>query len=114
MPEMQVKEKQLNTAKSKLHKQLEKPDNAFVNSITGVVLALILLIGVTVILGWHLRLRLLVQFIPGTIPMQYNSGLCFILLAASTWIFISRRFHNAVPAIGSALVIIFSTLNLIH
>lgn len=70
--------------------------------ITG--LTTVVVIGLCVIVGWHLHLQSLVQIIPGTIPMQYNTALCFITLALSAMGIISERIPRPVCVITSSLV----------
>src|SRR5260221_2259022 len=78
------------------------------------VLTAILLIGVGVLVGWHGHIRLLIQILPGVIPMQYNTALCFLALAASGWIRISDSHRPArtriVSAAGGALVCVMGAL----
>jgi signal transduction histidine kinase len=62
------------------------------------------LLGVFVIAGWRLHLPRLVRVIPGAIPMQYNTALCFIALGAGTWLLVSRRHFVTVPALCGAAV----------
>lgn len=48
------------------------------------LLGCVCLVGLLVIVGWHLEIRALVQIIPGAIAMQYNTALCFVILAATS------------------------------
>jgi CheY-like chemotaxis protein len=47
------------------------------------VTATVALIGAAVLTGWHLRVRVLVQIVPGAVLMQDNTALCFLALSAS-------------------------------
>src|SRR5205085_2511264 len=62
--------------------------------ITLAVLVAITLISISVLAGWYFHARLLIQVIPGTIAMQYNTALCFIVLAACSLALILRRGHR--------------------
>ena len=75
-----------------------------------VCFAVVALIGLCVIVGWHFHLRSLVQIIPSTIPMQYNTALCFILLAVSAGLMITQRIPRLLPALGSSLVALMGGL----
>src|SRR5215210_1011023 len=75
-----------------------------------ICLAAIVLIGLCVIAGWHFHIRSLVQIIPGTIPMQYNTALCFILLAISAGMMITRRIPRLLPALGGSLAALMGGL----
>ncbi|MBI3653731.1 MAG: PAS domain S-box protein [Acidobacteria bacterium] len=79
-----------------------------------VVQVLIALLGGGVIIGWYLHLRGLVQVISGTIPMQYNTALCFLFLGVSTWFGVSKRGSRFLPVLGSSLVIFLSAVNLLQ
>lgn len=39
-----------------------------------------IVLGLVVLLGWHLGIRSWVQVLPGFVPMQYNTALCFVLV----------------------------------
>jgi signal transduction histidine kinase len=74
------------------------------NSVTLFFTSAITLLGAGVIAGWHLRLRPLVQVIPESIPMQYNTALCFLVLGASAGALVKGRFGRALPTAGGAFV----------
>jgi PAS domain S-box-containing protein len=78
--------------------------------LTKSVLAGIILVGISVIAGWHLQVRVLVQVFSGVIPMQYNTALCFIVLAASAWLLVARRGHWLMPGLGGAFVSLMGAL----
>jgi signal transduction histidine kinase len=40
----------------------------------------VMLIGLTVLVGWHAHILVAVQIVHGMIPMQYNTALCFLAL----------------------------------
>src|SRR5262245_59240299 len=73
-----------------------------------------MLTSVGVIVGWYLHWRILVQPLSQTILMQFTTAVCFILLAGSSWLFVSKRGHHLLPVIGSALVVLMSGLTLIQ
>jgi diguanylate cyclase (GGDEF)-like protein/PAS domain S-box-containing protein len=81
-----------------------------VDVITELVLAGIVLVGIGVIAGWHLHVRVLVQVFSGVIPMQYNTALCFIVLAAGGWLLVKRRASWLAPATGGAFVSLMGML----
>lgn len=69
-----------------------------------ICLFVIALIGLCVLIGWHARLLPLVQVIPGAIPMQHNTALCFIVLAASATAMTTRIIPRLLPALGGTVV----------
>lgn len=88
----------------------EIPPQQKTSSFAYVFLAAVALIGVLVIIGWHLHVRLLVQIVPGAIPMQYNTALCFIVVGISGLLLITHRGHLVSPALGGALLIVMGAL----
>jgi PAS domain S-box-containing protein len=68
------------------------------------ICAVVALSGIGVLTGWYFHLRALVQILPGAIPMQYNTALCFVALGVSGLFFLSRRGHWLLPAGGGAFV----------
>lgn len=68
------------------------------------------LIGLCVLMGWHAHSRLLIQIIPGAVPMQYNTALCFVVLGVSAWTLFAGRGPRVLPAIGAWLLILVSLL----
>ena len=53
--------------------------------------AIVLLCSILVLVGWWLRVREVVQVLPGAAPMQANTALCFLFLAIG---FISERWRE--------------------
>jgi len=88
--------------------------NAFTTSRGDLVIlyitAAVALVGICVLVGWHLHVRALVQIIPGAIPMQYNAALCFLVLSASAGALVSRRVHPGLARVGGALVAFMGAL----
>ena len=41
-----------------------------------------LVLGLAVMIGWHLKLPLVIQIHPSFVPMQYNTALGFLLAGA--------------------------------
>lgn len=41
------------------------------------------LLGITVVLGWILQIRVMVEIIPGLVAMVFNTGLCFVLAGSA-------------------------------
>lgn len=68
------------------------------------------LIGVVVIAGWHSHVRALVQVIPGAIPMQYNTALCFIALGAGAAALLLGRARRAMAAVGGLFAALMGAL----
>jgi PAS domain S-box-containing protein len=48
-----------------------------------VVGVLVMMLGLTILIGWHARLPLLVQLHPTFAPMKYNTALCFLFSGAA-------------------------------
>jgi PAS domain S-box-containing protein len=74
------------------------------------ILIVIVLIGIGVIVGWHLHLRFMVQILPGVIPMQYNTALCFIVMGLSALLLLRRQGPQILPALGGAFLIVMGAL----
>jgi PAS domain S-box-containing protein len=88
----------------------EKAATGVADKITLAVMVTVALVGVGVIAGWHLHLHALIQVLPGAIPMQYNTALCFLLLGASASAFVALRGNRLLPVIGGSLVALMGTL----
>jgi sensor domain CHASE-containing protein len=69
------------------------------------------LLGLLVIIGWHLYLPWLVQPRPSWPPMQYNTALCFVLMGVAFDAWASRR-PRAVVLITGGLVAITGCLTM--
>ncbi|MGI8837660.1 MAG: hypothetical protein ACR2H4_13635 [Pyrinomonadaceae bacterium] len=74
------------------------------------ILTAIILVGLGVLIGWHLHLRFLVQIMPGVIPMQYNTALCFIVMGISGLLVVGRRGLRILPVIGGLLLTVMGSL----
>lgn len=48
-------------------------------------------VGMLVIIGWHLKIPVLFQLSPDLVPMQYNTALCFLLLSGAK---IAQIYHK--------------------
>lgn len=68
--------------------------------------AALLLLGVTVMTGWLLQVRALVEFIPGHGGMVFSTALCFALLGAALLLPALRPllYRRAQQALGAAVV----------
>jgi len=88
----------------------KSPTRSFWEAVTLVTLIVIMCVGIGVLAGWHLHARVLVQVLPGVIPMQYNTALCFLVLGASAWALVARRGHPLLPAVGGVLVAVMGAL----
>ncbi len=89
--------------------QASKSSSSSTALFSHIVLLAVVGVGLGVIAGWHLHIQMLVQVAPGVIPMQYNTALCFIALAASGWLAM-RRGYRIAPAIGGGLVALMGGL----
>ena len=74
--------------------------------------AAVLLLGVSVMLGWIVGIDLLVQVLPGLAPMQFNNALCFVLLGISGIAYVVGRTQFVLPLAASGLIL--SSLTLIQ
>jgi PAS domain S-box-containing protein len=70
------------------------------------------LFGLLIIVSWHARWRSILQVLPDTAPMQYNTALCFILSGAGLFLLTTRRAHYA-AWLGGA-VLLFTQLTLLE
>lgn len=59
--------------------------------------ALVMILGLTVLMGWHARLPLLIQLHPTFAPMKYNTALCFLCCGAALLAIASTKRWIAVP-----------------
>jgi PAS domain S-box-containing protein len=78
--------------------------------ITRLVLTGVAVIGLGVIVGWHFRVRVLVQLFSGAIAMQYNTALCVLVLALSGYMLVTRRGHWLGPVFGGAFTAVMGAL----
>src|SRR6266851_2819934 len=78
--------------------------------VTRAILAGVAVVGIGVIAGWHLHIRVLVQVFSGVIPMQYNTALCFIALAVSGWLLLSSQRYWLGSVIGGAFAALMGAL----
>jgi PAS domain S-box-containing protein len=104
----------MNISTIEVKNRKRRTDRALWDAIVIVALVAIILLGVSVMIGWHIRWRILVQPISGTIPIQYNTALAFLVLGASTLVFVTNRFHRLFPVIGSAFLVLLSGLTLMQ
>ena len=74
------------------------------------ILCTVVILAGGVLLGWHLRMPALISIIPGAIAMQYNTALCFIVLALSNIPLVLQSKRRLVPALGNSLVALFGGL----
>jgi len=58
---------------------------------------LVILLGLTVLVGWHARLPLLIQLHPTFAPMKYNTALCFLCTGVALLAIRSGRRRLALP-----------------
>src|ERR1700704_2587065 len=76
--------------------------------LSGLVGAVLVLLGGTVTVGWWMQLSLLVRVLPGFTPMVFNTALCFVLAGGALLVPFSDtdRYRRVTTAIGGALVLI--------
>ncbi|MDO8597579.1 MAG: PAS domain S-box protein [Sulfuricaulis sp.] len=67
---------------------------------------LLVLGGIAVMLGWGLRLPLLVQMAPGYSPMVFSTALCFALTGSALLIPASNRHARATTALGGLIAVV--------
>lgn len=63
------------------------------------------LLGAIVMAGWWLRIAVLVQVIPGFVPMQFNTALCFVCCGAGTLCLTANR-KQAAGLMGGVVLMI--------
>jgi hypothetical protein len=51
--------------------------------------------GLLVIASWYAQWRAILQIVPGSAPMQYNTALCFVLSGAGLFLLTTRRLRPA-------------------
>jgi PAS domain S-box-containing protein len=68
----------------------------------------IVLMAIAVLIGWHAHLAMAIQILPGLIPMQYNTALCFLVLSLSSLSL--GRVRKLWVAIGGTLVALMGML----
>lgn len=69
------------------------------------------MLGLVVMLGWHLHAPLVIQIQPGLVPMQYNTALGFLLGGLGLWF--ARQQRWPVSALLGALVAAIGMLTLL-
>jgi PAS domain S-box-containing protein len=72
--------------------------------VTRILLALVALIALSVVAGWHLHIPPLVQVFPGLIAMQYNTSLCFLALIATGWFLTAYKESRLSSVVGGGFV----------
>src|SRR5271154_6905197 len=76
--------------------------------------ASVALFGMLVIASWYAQWRAILQIVPGSAPMQYNTALCFVLSGAGLFLQTTRRAGLAwLPGAASALLSLLSLLEYI-
>jgi two-component system sensor histidine kinase/response regulator len=84
------------------------------NRATVCLLFAIVLLGVSVLVGWYLHIPVLIRVIPGSIAMQVNAALCFILLAACAVIKVLYPERRAIYGIGGGIVLVIGLLTVLE
>ncbi len=62
------------------------------------------LLGLGALAGWYLHLRFLIQLVPGTVPMQFNTALAFAFLGGASASLASGRFGKWPVVVGGSVV----------
>ncbi|MBK2125870.1 sensor histidine kinase [Fangia hongkongensis] len=73
---------------------------------------IVLLLGIFVIIGWYSHSITLIQVMPFFVPMQYNTALCFLLLAVSLMCLLYHR--ERISALVALIVLIIALLTLVE
>ena len=67
---------------------------------------LVFLLGSTVVVGWLIHVPSMVTFVPGSLPMVFNTGLCFAIAGIGLCIPSARTTRNEVIRTGAGIFII--------
>ena len=102
--------KEESSSKDKLPRQSH--EFQFDNKTLRVAAALIFILGITVICGWHLHIPLLLQIHPSFVPMQYNTALGFILSALCLTGLLKN--HLALTVGSSVILLLLGCLTLLQ
>src|SRR5581483_2425849 len=70
------------------------------------------LFGVLIVVAWHARWRPVLQMVPGSAPIQFNTALCFIL--SGTGLFLLKPTPSRPPRWLGAFVVFFTVLTLVE
>ena len=63
-----------------------------------------ILIGVLVGIGWYANWPAVVLVVPGGVPMQYNTAICFVLCGAGLFL-LTTRYEKVAPWLGGAAAV---------
>jgi PAS domain S-box-containing protein len=72
--------------------------------------AAVALFGLLIITSWYAHWQIIIQMLPNTAPMQFNTALCFILSGASLFLLTLRRANYALWPGGAVLFFTLLTL----
>lgn len=72
--------------------------------------AAVAIFGLLVAVGWFAHWRPLLQMLPGSAPMQFNTALCFVLSGAGLLLLTTRHANHARWLAGPAVLFTFLTL----
>lgn len=67
---------------------------------------LIFLLGSTVVLGWLLHVQKMVEFLPGSVPMVFNTGLCFAIAGLALCLPSFKKIPNETIQTAAGVVLI--------
>jgi PAS domain S-box-containing protein len=88
----------------------KRADTALIRHFPCFAGAAVALFGLLVIASWHAHWTSILQMVPGTAPMQYNTALCFILSGAGLFLLTISRAKIAIWLGGAAAVFTLLTL----
>jgi len=78
------------------------------------LLGLIALLGIGVMIGWYAKIQLLVEWLPGSVAMQFNTALCFFLSATGLYFQLRNKDNYKVAKIMGGLVFMVAGLTVIQ
>ena len=62
--------------------------------------------GLLVLIGWEFDIPVLKSVLPGTVTMEANTALCFILFGASLWMLVPEETGKKVRSIAKVFALI--------
>ena len=87
------------------------------SSVTFVASVALLILGISVLIGWAFDIGILKRLAPGLVSMKPNTAVCFILSGASLWLLKAEGVSGAKLRLGQALaaiVVVIGALTIIE
>jgi PAS domain S-box-containing protein len=56
----------------------------------------LIILGISVIIGWHTNNPTLIQILPTLTPMQYNSAICFVLSGIALILLVFKKYYGVI------------------